>query len=65
MLNIDPLYTDTRYNDKFRHNANLIGMKISFKSYTYSEIIENEIKLFNTSRNMFWIFVRIVSLRRF
>ena len=29
---VDPLYTDTRYNDKIQHNDNLTGTKPSFMS---------------------------------
>ena len=64
ILAVNPLYTETRYNDKIRYNDNFDVTKHSLKRCqlrrNYARILHENFK-----QHMFWIFVRIASVRRF
>ena len=57
---VNPLYTDTRHNDKVRYNDNLNVTKPLLKRWrlmrNYAKTLHNIFK-----QHMFWIFVRIAS----
>ena len=56
---VNPLYTDTRYNDKIRYTDNLTSTKTLSQEVTVDQNLCRNI-LFNTSSNiLFWIFVKI------
>ena len=52
---VNPLYTDTRYNDKIkiRYYGNFTGKNSSLKSDSYQKLYKNMVKF------ILWIFVRI------
>ena len=54
---VNPLYIDTRYSEKVRLDDNLTDTKPQ-------KVIDNQ-KLLIHQEHMFWIFVRIASVRRF
>ena len=58
----NPLYTDTRYNDKILYNDNLTHETFAYEVTTIHNLCKNIV--FNTlKKHMFSIFVRIVSVR--
>ena len=60
----NPFYPDTRYNDKVRYDDNLTVPKPSIKKW---QLMRNHARILhlNFKLHMFWIFVRIASVRRF
>ena len=60
----NPLYTDTRYNDKIRYNDNLTVMK-PLLQVTLSHKLCKNIVYDTLKTHMIWIFVRIALVRRF
>ena len=56
----NPLYNDTGYDDKICYNDNLPVTKLSIGHKLRKNIVLNTLK-----KHMFWIFVRIASVRQF
>ena len=60
------LYTDTQYNDKIRYDDNLTHCHETFASeVTVSHKLCKNIIFDSLKKHMFWIFIRIASVRRF
>ena len=57
---VNPLYNGIRYNSKIRYYVNPICTKISG-----SCIFSLTVLCYSLGKYMFWIFIRIASLRRF
>ena len=60
----NPLYTDTRYNDKIRYNDNLTVTKPLLRWLQSLKLCKNFV-FYTLKKHMFWIFVRIASVMRF
>ena len=65
-ISVNPLYTDTRYNDKIRYtgNENLNVTKHSLRRWQLLRNYAHTLHII-LKQHMFWIFVKIASERRF
>ena len=62
---VNPHYTDTRYNNKFRYTDNLTSTETLSEEVTVNQKSYRNIIIQYFKQCMFWIFVRVASSRRF
>ena len=62
---VNPYYTDTRYNDKIGYTDSLTSTETLSEKVTVNQKLCSSIIIQYFNQHMFWIFVRIASLRQF